>query len=78
MRLAVIGAAGVMVVLFQTQWDRWVGLPVRQLTDHAYVPAATSRRLASRLKARCARLGQCGKRRPAAAGEGGVEAVRPD
>ncbi len=36
-RLAVLAAAGVIVVLFATQWDRWVGLAVRQVTDDAYV-----------------------------------------
>src|ERR1700746_47880 len=36
-RLAVLLAAGVLVVLFATQWDRWVGLAVRQVTDDAYV-----------------------------------------
>jgi membrane fusion protein, multidrug efflux system len=36
-RLAVLGTAGVIVVLFATQWDRWVGLAVRQVTDDAYV-----------------------------------------
>jgi membrane fusion protein (multidrug efflux system) len=36
-RLAVLLAAGVIVVLFATQWDRWVGLSVRQVTDDAYV-----------------------------------------
>jgi membrane fusion protein (multidrug efflux system) len=36
-RLAVLLAAGVIVVLFTTQWDRWVGLSVRQATDDAYV-----------------------------------------
>jgi membrane fusion protein (multidrug efflux system) len=36
-RLAVLVAAGVMVVLFATQWDRWVGLAVRQVSDDAYV-----------------------------------------
>src|ERR1700751_5804211 len=36
-RLAVLIAAGVIVVLFATQWDRWVGLAVRQVTDDAYV-----------------------------------------
>jgi membrane fusion protein (multidrug efflux system) len=35
--LAVLIAAGVIVVLFATQWDRWVGLAVRQVTDDAYV-----------------------------------------
>jgi membrane fusion protein (multidrug efflux system) len=36
-RLAFLVAAGVIVVLFATQWDRWVGLAVRQVTDDAYV-----------------------------------------
>jgi membrane fusion protein, multidrug efflux system len=36
-RLVVLIAAGVIVVLFATQWDRWVGLAVRQVTDDAYV-----------------------------------------
>jgi membrane fusion protein, multidrug efflux system len=36
-RLAVLIAAGVIVVLFATQWDRWVGLAVRQVTDDAYI-----------------------------------------
>jgi membrane fusion protein (multidrug efflux system) len=36
-RLAILLAAGVIVVLFATQWDRWVGLSVRQVTDDAYV-----------------------------------------
>src|SRR6201993_353442 len=36
-RLAVLLAAGLLVVLFATQWDRWVGLAVRQVTDDAYV-----------------------------------------
>jgi len=36
-RLAVLVAAGVILVLFATQWDRWVGLSVRQVTDDAYV-----------------------------------------
>ncbi|HEX6440618.1 MAG TPA: HlyD family secretion protein [Stellaceae bacterium] len=35
--LLVLAAAGVIVVLFATQWDRWVGLSVRQTTDDAYV-----------------------------------------
>ena len=35
--LLVLGAAGVIVVLFATQWDRWVGLSIRQTTDDAYV-----------------------------------------
>src|SRR5437899_9757757 len=36
-RFAILIAAGVLVVLFATQWDRWVGLAVRQVTDDAYV-----------------------------------------
>ena len=36
-RIAVLLAAGVIVVLFATQWDRWVGLAIRQVTDDAYV-----------------------------------------
>ena len=36
-RFAVLIAAGVLVVLLATQWDRWVGLAVRQVTDDAYV-----------------------------------------
>src|SRR5436190_7993010 len=36
-RLSVLLAAVVIVVLFATQWDRWVGLAVRQVTDDAYV-----------------------------------------
>ncbi|HYZ43208.1 MAG TPA: efflux RND transporter periplasmic adaptor subunit, partial [Stellaceae bacterium] len=36
-RLAVLITAGVIVVLFATQCDRWVGLAVRQVTDDAYV-----------------------------------------
>ena len=36
-RLAVLIAAGVIVVLFATQWDRWVGLSIRQVSDDAYV-----------------------------------------
>ena len=36
-RLAVLIVAGIIVVLFATQWDRWVGLAVRQVTDDAYV-----------------------------------------
>jgi len=36
-RVAVLVVAGVIVVLFATQWDRWVGLAVRQVTDDAYV-----------------------------------------
>jgi membrane fusion protein (multidrug efflux system) len=36
-RLAVLIAAGVIVFLFATQWDRWVGISVRQVADDAYV-----------------------------------------
>jgi membrane fusion protein (multidrug efflux system) len=36
-RLAILVAAGIIVLLFATQWDRWVGLSVRQVTDDAYV-----------------------------------------
>jgi len=36
-RVAVLIAAGVIVVLFATQWDRWLSLAVRQVTDDAYV-----------------------------------------
>src|SRR5215467_13818371 len=36
-RLAILIVAGVIVVLFATQWDRWVGLAVRQVTDDVYV-----------------------------------------
>jgi membrane fusion protein (multidrug efflux system) len=36
-RLTVLVAATMIVVLFATQWDRWVGLAVRQVTDDAYV-----------------------------------------
>jgi membrane fusion protein (multidrug efflux system) len=36
-RLAILVAAGIIVVLFATQWDHWVGDSVRQVTDDAYV-----------------------------------------
>jgi membrane fusion protein (multidrug efflux system) len=36
-RLSVLISAGMIVLLFATQWDRWVGLSVRQVTDDAYV-----------------------------------------
>jgi membrane fusion protein, multidrug efflux system len=36
-RLAVLVAAAMIAVLFTTQWDRWVGLAVRQVSDDAYV-----------------------------------------
>lgn len=38
-RLAVLIAAGVILALFTTQWDRWVGDSTRQTTDDAYVRA---------------------------------------
>ena len=37
LRLVVVLAAGVLVVLFTTQWDRWVGGSRRQVTDDAYI-----------------------------------------
>ena len=52
-RLAVLLAAGVIVVLFATQWDRWVGLAVRQVTDDAYVRGDITP-LARTSKAMCA------------------------
>jgi membrane fusion protein (multidrug efflux system) len=36
-RLAILAAAAIIVALFATQWDRWVGLSSRQVTDDAYV-----------------------------------------
>src|SRR5499427_7110986 len=36
-RLTFLIVAGVIVVLFATQWDRRVGLAVRQVKDDAYV-----------------------------------------
>ena len=36
-RLTVLVAAAIIVVLFATQWDRWIGFAVRQVTDDAYV-----------------------------------------
>src|SRR5271155_2723217 len=36
-RLVVIVAALIVVALFATQWDRWVGGAVRQETDDAYI-----------------------------------------
>ena len=36
-RLAILLAAGLIVILFTTQWNRWVGLSIRQVTDDAYV-----------------------------------------
>ncbi len=37
LRFVILAAAGIIVVLFATQWDRWVGTSVRQITDDAYV-----------------------------------------
>jgi membrane fusion protein, multidrug efflux system len=37
LRLVVLAAAGIIVGLFATQWDRWVGGSIRQTTDDAYV-----------------------------------------
>ncbi len=37
LRLAILATAGVIVWLFATQWDRWVGGNIRQVTDDAYV-----------------------------------------
>ena len=36
-RLAVLAAAGIIVVLFATQWNRWTGNSTRQVTDDAYI-----------------------------------------
>src|SRR4029077_20955749 len=36
-RVAVVLVAGAIVFLFATQWDRWVGLSARQVTDDAYI-----------------------------------------
>jgi membrane fusion protein (multidrug efflux system) len=36
-RLAVVVAAGVVVAIFVTRWDAWVGARGRQVTDDAYV-----------------------------------------
>ncbi len=37
LRVAILAAAGIVVALFTTQWNRWVGGGVRQETDDAYV-----------------------------------------
>ena len=37
LRLAILAVAGLIVVLFTTQWNRWVGDSARQRTDDAYV-----------------------------------------
>src|SRR5579864_1256558 len=36
-RIAVVAAALLIVVLFATRWDRWVGNSTRQVTDDAYI-----------------------------------------
>src|SRR5438067_1832873 len=36
-RFAILMAAAIIVVLFATQWNRWVGSSTRQVTDDAYV-----------------------------------------
>jgi len=36
-RVVVLVAAAVIAALFATQWDRWVGGAIRQVTDNAYV-----------------------------------------
>jgi membrane fusion protein (multidrug efflux system) len=36
-RIAVLAAAGIVVALLTTQWDRWVGDATRQVTDDAYI-----------------------------------------
>ena len=36
-RIAVLIAAGAIVALLTTQWDRWVGAATRQVTDDAYI-----------------------------------------
>ena len=38
-RLAVLGAALLIVLLFTTQWNRWVGDSARETTDDAYIHA---------------------------------------
>jgi membrane fusion protein (multidrug efflux system) len=37
LRLVILTVAGVIVVLFAIQWDRWVGISTRQMTDDAYI-----------------------------------------
>jgi membrane fusion protein, multidrug efflux system len=36
-RIAALVAAGLIAVLFATQWNRWVGNSIRQATDDAYI-----------------------------------------
>ncbi len=37
LRVAILAAAAIIIVLFTTQWNRWVGDATRQETDNAYV-----------------------------------------
>jgi len=37
LRVAILLVAAILVAVFATQWDRWVGGSVRQVTDDAYV-----------------------------------------
>ena len=39
LRLAILAVAGVIVALFVTQWNRWVGDRAREVTDDAYIHA---------------------------------------
>jgi membrane fusion protein (multidrug efflux system) len=39
LRLAILAVAGAIIVLFATQWNRWIGDSARQATDDAYVRA---------------------------------------
>ena len=48
-RIAVLAAAAVIIVLFATQWDRWVGGAIRR-SRTTPMSAATSRRFPPRSK----------------------------
>ncbi len=37
LRLAILAAAALIIALFTTQWNRWIGDAMRQETDNAYV-----------------------------------------
>ncbi|HLY46305.1 MAG TPA: HlyD family secretion protein [Stellaceae bacterium] len=37
LRLGILAAAGIVLALFATRWDRWVGEAARQETDDAYI-----------------------------------------
>src|SRR5579863_3952988 len=37
LRLSILAAAGIVLLLFTTQWNRWVGDSSRQETDDAYI-----------------------------------------